>query len=53
MLLVLLAPNTDQYEVWIAKMGEKTVNTQSLPDAESVVYTKQFALGSLFKSHLC
>ena len=48
--VVLLAPTSDEYEVWIAKMGEKTVNTQSLPDAESVVYTKQFALGSLFKS---
>ena len=48
--VVLLAPTSDQYEVWIAKMGEKTVNTQSLPDAEAVIYTKQFALGSLFKS---
>ena len=48
--VVLLAPTSDQYQVWIAKMGEKTVNTQSLPDAEAVVYTKQFALGSLFKS---
>ena len=48
--IVLLAPTTDQYEVWIAKMGERTVNTQSLPDAEAVIYTKQFALGSLFKS---
>jgi len=48
--VVLLAPTTDQYEVWIAKMGEKTANTQSLPNAESVVYSKQFAMGSLFKS---
>ena len=48
--LVLLAPTSDEYEVWIAKMGERTVNTQSLPDAEAVIYTKQFALGSLFKS---
>jgi len=48
--VVLVAPTSDQYEVWIAKMGEKTVNTQSLPDAEAVIYTKQFALGSLFKS---
>ena len=48
--VVLLAPQTDQYEVWIAEMGEKTVNTASLPDAESVRYTKQFAIGSLFKS---
>ena len=48
--IVLLAPTTDQYEAWIARMGEKTVNTQSLPDAESVRYTRQFATGSLFKS---
>jgi hypothetical protein len=48
--VVLIAPTSDEYEVWIAKMGEKTVNTQSLPDAEAVIYTKQFALGSLFKS---
>lgn len=48
--IVLVAETTDEYEVWIAEMGEKTINTQSLPDAESVRYTKQFALGSLFKS---
>lgn len=48
--IVLLAPQSDQYEVWIAEMGEKTIDTASLPDAESVRYTRQFALGSLFKS---
>lgn len=48
--IVLLAPNSDQYEVWTAKMGERTVNTQSLPDSEAIIYSKQFALGSLFKS---
>ena len=31
-------------------MGERTVGTQSLPDVETVRYTQQFALGSLFKS---
>jgi hypothetical protein len=31
-------------------MGEKTVNTQELPDVDSIRYTKQFALGTLFKS---
>ena len=31
-------------------MGEKTVNTKTLPDAESVVVTKQYTGGSLFKS---
>ena len=31
-------------------MGEKTVNLTTLPDAESVVVTKQYVGGSLFKS---
>ena len=48
--IVIVAPSTDQYELWCAQMGETTVNTQSLPDAEAVRYTKQFALGSLYKS---
>ena len=48
--IVAVAETTDEYELWIAEMGERTVNTQSLPDAEAVIYSKQFALGSLFKS---
>jgi len=48
--IVILAPQSDQYELWVARMGEKTVNTSNLPDVESVRYTKQFAIGSLFKS---
>ena len=48
--IVIISEASDQYELWTAQMGEKTVNTQSLPGAESVRYTKQFALGSLFKS---
>jgi len=48
--IVLLSPQSDQYEVWIAEMGETTVNTSTLPNASSVRYTKQFAIGSLFLS---
>jgi hypothetical protein len=48
--IVAVAETTDEYELWIAEMGEKTINTQSLPNAEAVIYSKQFALGSLFKS---
>ena len=33
-----------------ARMGERTVNTTTLPDAESVIVTKQYIGGSLFKS---
>ena len=48
--LVLGVTQTINYEVWISRMGDKTVNTQSLPDAESVIVTKQYLGGSLFKS---
>ncbi len=48
--IVILAPTTNLYEAWIAQMGERTVNTQSLPDAESVMVTRQYVGGSLFKS---
>jgi hypothetical protein len=48
--VVLISDQSDEYEVWTAVMGDKTVNTQQLPDVDQVIYTKQFALGSLFKS---
>tara|TARA_B100001094_G_scaffold252306_1_gene250301 strand:+ start:18727 stop:26040 length:7314 start_codon:yes stop_codon:yes gene_type:complete len=48
--VVLLAPTSDQFEMWIARMGETTINTQSLPDASAVSYTQQWAIGSLFLS---
>ena len=48
--VVILAPSTNQYEAWIARMGEKTVGTSNLPDDENVIVTKQYIGGSLFKS---
>jgi len=48
--IVILSPYSDNYEAWIARMGERTVNTTTLPDAESVIVTKQYVGGSLFKS---
>ena len=48
--LVLLAPNSDQYEVWTAKMGQKTIGTKDLPNSQAIKYSVQFAIGSLFKS---
>ena len=48
--IVIISENSDQYELWTAVMGEKTVNTKSLPDVDSVTYSKQFSIGSLFKS---
>ena len=48
--IVLLAPSSDNYEAWIARMGEPTIETQTLPDAESIIISKQYIGGSLFKS---
>jgi len=48
--VVLLAPQSDQYEAWIAEMGEKTIETKNLPNSQAVKYSRQFAMGSLFKS---
>ena len=48
--IVLLAPQSDQYEVWIAEMGQKTIETANLPDSQAIRYSRQFAIGSLFKS---
>jgi len=48
--IVILAPTTNNYEAWIARMGEKTVGTSNLPDDENVIVTKQYVGGSLFKS---
>jgi hypothetical protein len=48
--VVIISETSDQYELWCATMNEKTINTKSLPDADSVKYTKQFSMGSLFKS---
>ena len=48
--IVVLAPTSTLYELWVARMGERTVNTTTLPDAESVLVTKQYVGGSLFKS---
>lgn len=48
--VVLLAPESIQYEVFIAEMGKKTIQTRNLPDSGTVFYSQQFAIGSLFKS---
>ena len=48
--LVFLAPSTDNYTMWIAQMGKKSINTASLSSAESVVYARQYLGGSLFRS---
>ena len=50
--IVLLAPATIEYNVWIAQMGEETIETQTLgvDDGSKSIVTKQYLGGSLFKS---
>jgi hypothetical protein len=48
--IVLLAPESVEYEVFIAEMGKKTIQSANLPDASASTYSQQFAMGSLFKS---
>jgi len=47
---IVLRSDSDQYEAWIARMGEKTIEGQILPNVQGVVVSQQFAMGSLFKS---
>ena len=48
--MVLLAPTSNAYEAWISRMGDPTIETQALPDSESVIVSQQYIGGSLFKS---
>lgn len=45
--IVILAPQSINYEMWIAEMGKKTVGNNGV---DNVIYSTQFAIGSLFKS---
>ena len=48
--IVILSPGSINYEMFIARMGGKTLKTSNLPDVQNVVVSKQYIGGSLFKS---
>ena len=50
--VVFLAPATLSYKMWIAQMGEETIETQTLgvDEGSKSIVTKQYLGGSLFKS---
>ena len=50
--IVILAPATIAYKMWIAQMGEETIETQTLgvDEGSKSIVTKQYLGGSLFKS---
>jgi hypothetical protein len=47
---LVLMSESNEYNVWISRMGEIDVSTLSLPQSQQIVVTQQPLLGSLFKS---
>ncbi|AOV62054.1 virulence-associated structural protein [Synechococcus phage S-CAM7] len=48
--VVLLAPTTDDYTAWIARMGENNITTPEGAASGAAVISQQYLGGSLFKS---
>ena len=48
--IVLEAQGTTDYKMWIARMGEPTIETLALGEGSQAIITKQYLGGSLFKS---
>jgi hypothetical protein len=47
---VVLLSVSNEYTVWISRMGEEDVTTLNLPESQKIVVSQQPLLGSLFKS---
>jgi hypothetical protein len=47
---LVLMSESNEYNVWISRLGEIDVSTISLPQSQQIVVTQQPLLGSLFKS---
>lgn len=48
--LVLLAPTTDEYTAWIARMGEENITSTRNDVGGTAIISQQYLNGSLFKS---
>jgi len=47
---LILISASENYHVWISRMGEVDITTANLPDEQQVIISQQPHLGSLFKS---
>lgn len=47
--IVLISPS-DEYTVWISRMGEDDITSSALPENDRIIVSQQPLLGSLFKS---
>ena len=48
--IVLVAPESNEYQVYVARMNKDAINPSSIPNVTPQRYTAQWAIGSLFKS---
>jgi len=48
--MVISSPGTTKYKLWIARMGEATIETVALGEGSQAIISKQYLGGSLFKS---
>lgn len=48
--IVLLAPTTDDYTAWVARMGEANISGDDGGSGGTVIISQQYLNGSLFKS---
>ena len=46
----VIKADTQDYNCWVARMGEEDISTKDLPELQKVIINKQPSLGSLFKS---
>ena len=47
---VVLLSSSNEYNVWISRMGEEDITTLNLPESQKIVVSQQPLLGSFFKS---
>ena len=47
---VVLLSDSNEYNVWISRIGEVEISTQNLSELQKIIVNKQPSLGSLFKS---
>jgi hypothetical protein len=47
---IALVSSSNEYNVWISRMGEADVSTIDRPESEKIIISQQPTLGSLFKS---
>ena len=47
---IVLLSASNEYKVWVSRMGEEDVTTLNLPESQKIVVSQQPLLGSLFKS---